>query len=132
MKIAIGSVFVLVALLWTVGAAFLAQLVQWSSQGLAAGAETSLGTVVAAVSMPSWLTSWIDASAWSAAPQVLAGTLTRLSGALPFIGDVVAWLAPAVWVIWGLGMLALAGLTALGMTLLRHLERGFGSAAQAA
>lgn len=132
MKIAIWGVFAVVALLWTGGAALFAQLVEWSAQGLAAGGATSIGTVVATASPPGWLSPWIDAATWAVAQDAVDSALTSLSGVLPVIGDAVAWLVPAVWVIWGLGLLALAGVTLLTSTLLGRFGRGFGSGPQAA
>jgi hypothetical protein len=120
MKIILWGVFVLVALLWTGGAALLAQLVQWSAQGLADGGGASIGVAASTMAMPSWLSPWIDASVWAAMQQAAASVLASTAGALPAIGDAVAWLVPAVWVIWGLGMLALLGLTIAAMWLMRR------------
>jgi len=132
MKIAIWGAFVFVALLWTGGAALLAQLVEWSAQGLTAGAATAIGTVVATASPPAWLSYWIDATRWAGAQEAVGNALTSLSGVLPAISDAVAWLVPAVWMIWGLGLLALAGLALLATALLGRFGRGFGSGQQAA
>jgi len=127
MKIVVWGVFAFVALLWTGGAALLAQLVQWSAQSLAAGGAASIGTVVAAASMPSWLSPWIDAVNWTAAQEALGSALASLFGALPGIGDAVTWLVPAIWAIWGLGLLIALGLTVLGVSLLGRFWRGFGA-----
>jgi hypothetical protein len=132
MKIAVWGVFVFVTLLWTGGAALLAQLVQWSAQGLAAGGATSIGAAVATVSVPSWLSPWIDAASWTAAQEAVGTALTSLSAVLPAVGDAVAWLVPAVWLIWGLGLLAIIGLTLLATSLLGRFVRGFGSGPQVA
>jgi hypothetical protein len=132
MKIAIWGVFVIVALLWTGGAALLAQLVEWSAQGLAAGGAASIGTLVERASPPGWLSPWIDAVNWAAAQDAVGRALTSLSGVLPAIGDAVAWLVPAVWVLWGLGLLALIGLTVLATSLLGRFARGLASGRQAA
>jgi hypothetical protein len=132
MKIAVWGLFAFVALLWTGGAALLAQLVEWSAQGLTAGGATAIGTVVATASPPAWLSSWIDATSWAAAQEAVGSALTSLSGVLPAISDAVAWLVPAVWVIWGLGLLALVALALLATALLGRFGRGFGSGQQAA
>jgi len=132
MKIGNWGVFALVALLWTGGAALLAQLVEWSTQGLTAGGATAIGTVVATASPPGWLSPWIDAASWTAAQESVGSALTSLSGLLPAISGAVAWLVPAVWVIWGLVLLALFGLAVLATALLGRFGRSFGSARQAA
>jgi hypothetical protein len=132
MKIVIWGVFVFVTLLWTGGAALLAQLVEWSAQGFAAGGATAIGTLVARASPPGWLSPWIDAASWAAAQDAVSSVLTSLSGVLPAIGDAVAWLVPAVWVLWGLGLLVLTGVTVLATSLLGRFARGFASGRHAA
>ena len=120
MKIVLWVSFAVLALLWTGGAALLAQLAQWSAQGLAAGGAASAGAAAAAVAMPAWLSPWLDAAAWAAMQEAVAAALAGLSGALPVLGSVVAWLVPAVWVIWGFGLLALLGLALAGAWALRR------------
>lgn len=127
MKIALWIVFAVLALLWTGGAAAVAQLVQWSAQGLASGSAAPLGTIAADAVMPSWLSAWIDPASWSAAQQAIAGALAALSDSLPAIGTAVGWLVPAVWVAWGLGLVALIGLTVVAYWLIARFARGGGS-----
>ena len=127
MKTVVWGVLVLAALFWTGGAALLAQLVHWSAQSLAAGDGTSIGAMVATASMPQWLGPWIDAASWTAAQEAVGNALAGLSGALPAIGDAVAWLVPAVWVIWGLGLLALIALGLLTTWLVVRYGRRFGA-----
>ena len=62
----------------------------------------------------------------------MGSALTSVSGMLPAIGDAVAWLVPAVWVLWGLGLLALIGLAVLATLLLDRFARGFASGRQTA
>jgi hypothetical protein len=123
MKIALWIVFAVLALLWTGGAAAVAQLVQWSAQGLATGGAAPLGTIVAGASVPSWLGAWIDPAAWSVAQQAFAGALASLSASLPAIGTAVGWLVPAVWVAWGLGLMVLICLTVLAYWLISRFGR---------
>jgi hypothetical protein len=124
MKIALWIVFALLALLWTGGAAAVAQLVQWSAQGLAAGGAGSLGTIAAGAAVPSWLAAWIDPAAWNAAVQAISAALSSMAASLPSIGATVGWLVPVVWVIWGLGLVALIGVTLLASWLLGRVGRG--------
>jgi hypothetical protein len=126
MKIALWSVFAVLALLWTGGAAAVAQLVQWSAQGLASGSAGSLGALGAGMPVPAWLGAWIDPAAWTAAQQAVAGALSSLSDWLPAIGAAIGWLVPAVWVGWGLGLVALIVFTLIASWLLGRFGR-FGS-----
>lgn len=122
MKIILWGVFALAALLWTGAAALLAELIQWSAQGLAASDGAAIGTAAATMPMPPWLSPWIDIAAWAALQQTVGGALTSASAVLPILGDVAAWLVPAVWVTWGLGLLALLGLTLVGAWLMRRFQ----------
>jgi hypothetical protein len=124
MKIALWIVFAVLALLWTGGAAAVAQLVQWSAQGLASGSAASLGTLAAGAAVPSWLGAWIDPTTWGAAQQAVAAALAAVSDSLPAIGVAVGWLVPAVWVAWGLGLVALIGLSVLAYGLIARFGRG--------
>ena len=124
MKIALWIVFALLALLWTGGAAAIAQLVHWSAQGLASGSGAALGSSVAGAPMPSWLGAWVDPAIWSAAQQAIAGALAGVSDAMPVIGTAVGWFVPAVWVAWGLGLAVLLGATVLVYWLMARWGRG--------
>lgn len=123
MKIALWIVFAVLALLWTGGAAALSQLIEWSAHSLASGGGAPLGTIAAGASVPSWLSAWIDPATWNAAQQAVAGALAALSDSMPVIGTVVGWLVPAVWVAWGLGLVALMGLTLLAYWVIARFDR---------
>ena len=114
MKIALWIAFVVLALLWTGGAAVVAQLVAWSASGLAAGGAAQVGGTVASAAIPAWLATWVDATAWTAIQQSVAGALAAVSGSLPMLGTAVGWLVPLVWTIWGVGLVVLLVLTVLG------------------
>lgn len=121
MKIVLWSLFALAALLWTGGAALMARLVQWSLQGLGTVDLSALGTATATIAVPPWLSPWTDAGAWAALLQALGSLLAGAAALLPALGGLAGWLVPAVWVAWGLGLLALLGATLAGSWLLRRL-----------
>ncbi|MBN8510575.1 MAG: hypothetical protein J0L57_18435 [Burkholderiales bacterium] len=123
MRIVLWSLFVVVALTWTGGAALLAQAVQWSAQGIAAGTGASLPALDAASALPAWLAAWIDPAAWQAALTTLAQAWAALSGWLPALSAAVGWLEPAIWIVWGLGLAALLVLTGLATWLIGRLTR---------
>ena len=122
MKIVIWGGFALPALLWTGMAALLAQVVEWSVRGLASSGDAWKDTVGAIWEMPAWLSPWIDPTAWAALQEGVGRLLVGVSGALPPLGDVAIWLVAAIWVAWGLGLLALLGLTLAGAWLLRRFH----------
>lgn len=120
MKFALWGGFVLLAALWTGGAALLAQLVQWSAQGLASG---DVGNAVATLTMPVWLAPWFDPAAWAALQQSASAALEGLTALLPGIGGLVSWLSPLIWVFWGLGLALLLALTLAGHWLIQRVAK---------
>lgn len=86
-KFLLWTVLAVLALIWTGGAALLAQIVQWTAQGIAAPAAGAVGAAAATLGVPGWLAPWVDAA---------------------------AWLAPAVWLAWGLGVLLMLALALAG------------------
>jgi hypothetical protein len=122
MKILLWAVCAVLALLWTGTAALAAQLIAWSAEALAAGRGAEIGSAVATMTAPSWLTPWLDIAGWSALQQAVAGVLSAVSGSLPLVGELASWLVPVVWVVWGLGLVALLGLAFAGSWLLRRAK----------
>jgi sorbitol-specific phosphotransferase system component IIBC len=116
----IWGVFAVLALLWTGGAALLAQFIKWSVPGMALVGEASSGAVAAAATMPAWLSPFIEPALWTAVQQAVAGIVASLPAMTPLLGEVAAWLVPAVWVGWGLGLLSLLTLTLASTWLLRR------------
>lgn len=132
MKFLLWTVFAVLALIWTGGAALLAQIVQWTAQGIAAPAAGAVGAAAATLSVPGWLAPWVDAAAWTAAVQAAGEALSAAQGWLPAIGQAVSWLAPAVWVAWGLGLLLMLALALAGHWGLARFGAPRGNRAQAA
>jgi len=124
MRFVLWGVFVLVAAVWTGGAALTAQLAQWLGEGLASGAGASVGTAAATMAIPPWLAPWIDPAAWAALQQMASGALESMAALMPAMGGLVSWLAPLVWVFWGLGLVVMLGLTVAGHWLLGRLRPG--------
>lgn len=120
MKLILWGTVALLALLWTGGAALLAQLVQWSAQGLA-GLNGSPVEIVAA--LPAWLSPWIDAAAWAEMQQWFSAVLASTAALMPSLGQVAGWLVPVVWAVWALGMLLLLGLALVAALLLRRFRQ---------
>jgi hypothetical protein len=114
MKIVVWGVFAVAASLWTVGAALLAELVQWGAQSLSKGGAAEMGVALGALSIPAWLSPWMDVQAWSDLLKAVAGALTDVVAALPYLGKLVSWVVPVVWILWGVGLAILIGLAAAG------------------
>ena len=67
-----------------------------------------------AVTLPSWLSPWVDVSTWNAAVRAVSEAISSAQASLPALGSVLGWLTPAVWVFWGLGLALLLALAAGG------------------
>lgn len=107
MKIALWIVFVVVALLWTAGAAGTAALTGWTAAQLASGAAADVGAAAAQWPVPAWLALWIDPALLQTAQQALQWTLQNFRESLPWFGALLGWLVPLVWIGWGLGLLVM-------------------------
>lgn len=115
MRLALWVTVSIIALLWTGGAALIAEIVDWAAREAAArGTGEAVASVAEAVTLPSWLSPWVDVSTWNTAVQAVTGIITSAQASLPALGGVIGWLVPAVWVFWGLGLAALLALAAGG------------------
>jgi len=112
MKIIVWGAFCVLAVLWTLGALIVVELVQWGTQAIASGAATELGRSAAQWPTPAWLAAWLDPAAIKAAQEALLTGFEAFRSALPWVGSAVSWLVPLVWIAWGLGvalLLVMAG-----------------------
>jgi len=121
MKILLWGAFALIALLWTAGAAVLAQVAEWSARSLAGVGDVSTETITA-IAVPQWLTPWIDATTWTAWLQSIDTALSSLSTLLPGLGELAAWVTPIVWVTWGVGVIVLMALALTGSWMISRLR----------
>jgi len=131
MKLAIWGVFGLLAGLWTVGAFVMAELTQWAAHLVMSGAAHDLGQAAARWPVPSWMAFWADPVWVQTAQAMMLWTLAALRDAIPFIDSALGWLVALIWVIWGLGTLALLAIAYVAHWLsgrsLPALRRKFGS-----
>ena len=112
MKIIVWTVFGVLALVWTLGALIVVELVQWGAQFIASGAATELGRSAAQWPAPAWLALWLDPPTIKAVQEGLLTGFEAFRSALPWVGSAVGWLVPLVWISWGVGvalLLAMAG-----------------------
>ncbi len=112
MKVILWAAFGVLAVLWTLGALIVVELVQWGAQAIASGAATELGRSAAQWPAPAWLALWLDPAAIKAAQEGLLTGFEAFRSALPWVGSAVGWLVPLVWISWGIGvalLLAMAG-----------------------
>jgi hypothetical protein len=112
MKIAVWLVFGLAALLWTAVTYFAVRLTQWGTGLLANGNLEPLRSGLAQWPMPDGLPLWLDPAMVQALQQYALLSLEALRDAMPFMGMMMGWLVPVIWVVWGLGvaiLLVLAG-----------------------
>lgn len=123
MKIAVWIVFGVMAALWTGGALLTSELAQWTAQALASGEAASLGRDVAQWPLPRWIGLWVDPAAVQAAQEMLLWAVETLDRSLPWVGSALGWLAPLVWVLWGLGLVAMLVLAGGAHLLLGRLGR---------
>lgn len=106
----------LVALFWTGLVAIGAQLSDWLAGAVASGQAVEVARTAADWPVPAWLGLWVD-PAWVQQLQAAwADVFAWVSAALPvtagMAGSVLGWVAPLLWLVWGVVlvcMLVLAG-----------------------
>ena len=103
-----ARIWVLASLLlamWTAASWAFGALLSWALQH--AGKLGELSVPNAKLPMPEWLAPWLPAGTTEWVPPLLTQTAQGavwLAGQAPLL---VNWLTPAIWILWGLGVLVL-------------------------
>lgn len=120
MKGLVWGVAALCALLWSAGIAVLASVSDW----LAGSAGPALGGLqgIAGLALPPWLDVWLDPSWREGLFALIAATQDALAWVTPWVGPLLEWLAPLLWVLWAIGMLTLLALAAGSQFLIGRLR----------
>lgn len=123
MKVLLWGSAAFLSLLWTIGAVMLAQGVLWSSRRMAEGPVLTLEAAASSIFVPVWLSSWFDPTVLNTVLQTAQGVLGNFFSVLPTMGMVLAWLVPAIWMTWGIGMLILLGAVVVGTGMLHRIQK---------
>ena len=120
MKILLWGVALLLAMVWTVGIALLASVANW----LAGAGDQVVGAVqlVAEWPAPPWAALWMDPAWLDGVRAMLTWAIDSVAIYAPWLFAVLGWLAPLLWVLWGLGMFLLVVLAAVGQMLLGKVQ----------
>ena len=124
MKILVWSVFVFAVLLWTGVAVISAQAIEWASQRLLADAPAALETATGNIVIPPMISPLLEPAAWATLFQTVQSALASTAAAIPLLRSMLDWLVPLVWIVWGLGAVALLAL-AIGITVLLNRYYSF-------
>lgn len=123
MKVLLWGGVAFLSVLWTIGAVLLAQGVLWSSRRMAEGSALTLEAAASSIFVPVWLSSWFDPTALNMVFQTAQGVLGNFFSVLPTMGMVLAWLVPAIWMTWGIGMLILLCAVLVGTGILQRIQK---------
>ena len=104
---------VLLTILWTAGIAIAVEVVQSSVSALASGGVAGITEAVARIPLPEWVVPFIDLFGGREMLATVSSWLQSLSTAFPSASQSLGWFAPALWVVWGLGLVALLIVTVL-------------------
>lgn len=115
--------FALLALFWTGAAWVTAAATGWVTQALASGSATKAARDLAAVPLPEWLAPWIDPGWLQALRSAVEWAIEGAGAVLPVAAPAVGWLVPAIWMLWGVGMILLLGGAAGAHVVVRRLAR---------
>ena len=116
--------------LWSLAAWALHTVAQWAAGmagAKAAGAAVGLAETtnqMVALRPPEWLAAWLPPGAQEQWAAVVSTFTPWVEYALTHAPSLVAWLAPAIWVVWALGVVLLlalgGGLSALILVIRRR------------
>ena len=123
MKVLLWGGVAFLSVLWTGGAALLSQAVVWAARRMSEGPALTVEAAASSFIIPVWLTSWFDPTAFNIVLQTVQGVLGNFFSVLPTMGMVLAWLVPAIWMTWGIGMLMLLGLVIFGTGILQRFQK---------
>ena len=111
MRVLIWAVTALVALCATAMVALLASASDWLV-GHADEAARGLQTVTE-WPVPAWVALWVDPALVEPLRAMVTWVVDVVVLGLPWLQPLLGWIAPLLWVFWGLGMLTLLSLAAL-------------------
>lgn len=123
MKVLLWGGVAFLSVLWTGGAVLLSQAVVWASRRMSEGPALTVESAVSSFIIPVWLTSWFDPTALNMVLQTVQGVLGNFFSVLPTMGMVIAWLVPAIWITWGIGMLILLGAVLAGTGIVQRIQK---------
>jgi len=121
MKIAVALGSALLALAWTVLIAVCAALTDWiAAHGgqLQGGMQTMLQWP-----MPPWVALWVDPGVAEVFRATVIWLVEIITEVMPWILPLLEWVAPLLWVIWSVGILALVAAAALGLLFVSRSRR---------
>lgn len=113
MKTALWITFSIGAALWTLAAWFSASMLEAALPWLQGADVRQAGQVLTEWPVPPWASVWLDPALLRSAQAALAWLLDSLVAAGPAWQTLTAWLVPAVWTLWGLGLVVALVLAAL-------------------
>lgn len=107
MKVLIWVVTALLAAVWSGMAVVAVSLTGWMLSVVDAAQIGQAAGTMGQWPVPAWLAPWVDAAWLQGMQQVLADLVIWLEQVMPSASSLMAWITPAVWILWALGMLVL-------------------------
>ena len=116
MKFLLWGATLFVAVLWTLLVALTTSVANW----LAGAGVPVVGAVqqVAEWPMPAWVALWLDPARVDGVRAMLTWTIDFVVNYAPWLFSALGWIAPLLWMLWGLGMFVLLLIAAVGQVLL--------------
>ncbi|MBD3893829.1 hypothetical protein [Hydrogenophaga sp.] len=123
MKIAVWLVFFLLAVLWTGLVAISVQATEWLLTAADGAQVGDAVTQAAQWPLPAWLAFWVDPAWVQALQESWLGMVQWLEQVLPGAAGLMGWIAPLMWIGWGLVMLVLLLLALLAHGLIGRMKK---------
>ncbi len=119
MKILLWALALFLAVIWTLGIALGASVANW----LAGSGDQLVGAVQMAAEwpVPAWASLWLDQAWMDSLRAIMTHSIDFVTAHMPWLFAILGWIAPILWVVWGLGMFLLLVLVAVALTLLGRM-----------
>lgn len=116
MKFLLWGVTLFVAVLWTLLVALFASMTNW----LAGAGTPVVGAAqqLAEWPVPAWVALWLDPAWLDGMRDMLTWSIDFVVNYAPSLFSALGWIAPLLWMLWGLGMFVLLAIAAVGQVLL--------------
>ena len=121
-------VFALLAAAWTGMAWACGAFIGWAAEQAATGSVAGVVEAARTFDMPPWAALWIDPALWAALKSLALTLLEWGQAAVPYAGTAGGWLVALVWVMWGVGLLALLATAGVSHLLVRQVPRALAPA----
>lgn len=120
MKAVLWSITVVLALFWSGAIALAHSLAGWAATAAGTADAQTLAAILRDWPLPAWL-AWADPAMLESLRMALSAIGAGLVLGQPWVATAMAWIGPALWLVWALGLALLVVLASIAHLLIHRL-----------